>query len=905
MNNILTFEDYKKMNIRKVESVIYRQFVEENIKNENKVNEGFIRNFINKRSSKFIQDALGDEIEKGKELEKSIKEALDGLNKGFEEVGKNIDANAKAKPNIEAIEKVKEAIKKVQSQAFDTLTMIGSEGEIDFAGFMGSASVAAVANFGILFSPIRSVFITRKAYKYFLGIIKQTIRRNLLIIQLNFDQFENLILQKSFESQEDSEFGTRLTTLNDFMRDLTEQLCGEKTKFLKPGKNKELKDKIEIVRKNTEQVYRERKINSQNNPFSSLWQDQHNNTYTRTLEQLKQYINEDSQKELDALKNSITKMSGNDVELVQYGELLISAAEEYAIKTNHGINNNFIKMSSVFNLENQKKLIQLITDAQKEAQEEIERKKNELKEQTDTEKINESIERGKKIYEDTLKDSTKDYTLDMFEEEFGSEGVNDLRAFFRSEDGQEAYKDFIEKNPLYKYLILDDITLNNLLNSINDLKVVEISDTKEFFDTIVKKEYALYYMMAERSLKDAVESVESTDYFGFDIPSDMVKENTLLFESYYGSPLLELINERKREAGRSYQTEYGDKDEEKTKELKREIKELKRQISNIKDKDNGKNKEEIEKLENLLNIANDKYNRFMGFKTIDRLKALEKAIEELKKRINNYINLDDVEDSDVEDSDVEDSDVEDSDIEDSDVEDSDIEDSDVEDSDVEDSDVEDSDVEDSDIEDSDVEDSDVEDSDIEDSDVEDSDVEDSDSDNGDSESEERNGEHYNINNILFPKGENIKKRYFLTFSGSGNGLFDILHKDFKTTIFTEDKNYVDDISADSKLTIFKIIHNQLKFGKSIAPQFAEYLIRLEAHMLLKNQDPWFVVKDNTELIKEKECFDINAKKIKNKKAFVEINQDDFIDIKKFLEKFHTLSENDFALEEKNKKEEKE
>ena len=61
MNNILTFEDYKKMNIRQVESVIYRQFMEDNIKSD--VNEGFIRNAINKASGKFIQNALADEIE--------------------------------------------------------------------------------------------------------------------------------------------------------------------------------------------------------------------------------------------------------------------------------------------------------------------------------------------------------------------------------------------------------------------------------------------------------------------------------------------------------------------------------------------------------------------------------------------------------------------------------------------------------------------------------------------------------------------------------------------------------------------------------------------------------------------------------------------------------------------------
>ena len=111
MKNILTFEDYKKMNIRQVESVIYHQFIEEDIKDTSEVNEGFIKNAINKYAGNFIQNALADEIEKGKELEKSIKEALDGLNKGFNEIEQNIDANDKPKPNMAAIEKVKEALR--------------------------------------------------------------------------------------------------------------------------------------------------------------------------------------------------------------------------------------------------------------------------------------------------------------------------------------------------------------------------------------------------------------------------------------------------------------------------------------------------------------------------------------------------------------------------------------------------------------------------------------------------------------------------------------------------------------------------------------------------------------------------------------------------------------------------
>ena len=698
MNNILTFEDYKKMNIRQVESLIYRQFMEEDIKGD--INEGVIRSAINKASGKFIQNALADEIEKGKELEKSIKDALDGLNKGFEEISKQIDSNQEndkdSKSKLAAIEKVKEAIKAVQSQAFDTLTMIGSEGEIDFAGFLGSATVSAAVNFGILFTPIRSLYITRKAYKYFLGIIKQTIRRNLLVIQLNFDQFENLILQKSFETEEDSEFSTKIETMSEVMRTLTEQLCGEKTKFLKGGKNQVLKDKIEVIRKNMSDEYKRHKENAKRSPYSSLWSDQYNNTYTKTLEQIKQYINDDSQKELDALKNSITKMAGNDVELVPYGELLISAAEEYAIHTNHGINNNFIKMSSVFNLDNQKKLIELIQDAQEEKLKEIERKQKKIDADKLKKKQEQNIETGKKLYEEKLKDSTEDYTFDKFDEEFGDNDIECLKAFFQTEEGQKEYDELVEKNPKYKYFIMGMETLNNLLSSINDLKVVSISKSqRDFFEKIAKKDQTLYYMMANRSIKDAIEKKNSEDYFGFSIDNrDLNKSDTNF--------------------------------------LKDEV------------------------------IKNG---------TIDSI----------------------------------------------------------------------------------------------------------------------------LNPIAY------KKRYFLTFDGSGDKLFDILHNDFKTTIFKNGKKYEKDISTESKKDIIKLIYKQLKIGNNISSQFAEYLVRLEAHMLLKQKDPLFVAKNNSELLSS---FDKKAEKIINENAFVEIIEDDYQDIKEFLTKLHDLSNNDFMIETEKKNDEK-
>ena len=708
MNNILTFEDYRKMNIRQVESVIYRQFIDADIKDE--VNEGIIRNAINKSASKFIQSALADEIEKGKELEKNIKAALDGLDKGFEEIKKKIDTKANSKSKLAAIEQVKDAIKAVQSQTFDTLTMIGSEGEIDFAGFMGSASVAAAVNFGILFSPIRSVFMTRKAYKYFLGIIKQTIRRNLLVIQLNFDQFENLILQKSFETEEDSEFMTKIGTLNAVMQSLTDQLCDGKNKFLKGAKNKELKDKFEIIRKNTEMAYKQQKASSQSNPLRSLWEDQHNNTYTRTLEQIKQYINDDSQKELDSLKNSITKMAGNDVDLVPYGELLISAAEEYAIHTNHGINNNFIKMSSVFNLENQKKLIELIKNAEDEKKKEIQKKEDRKIKSAENRKLKKSIKDGKKLYEDKLKDSKENYTFDKFNDEFSDDDISCLKAFFQTDEGKDPYKKLIEDKPLYKYLLDDTIALNALLETFKKLKIIKIDDIDDFYKHIVKKDQSLYYMMAESSIGDAIENRSSKEeYFGF------VKES---------------------------------------------------------DVDGSKLKKDI----------------------------VSPTDDDLTQRFNSIFN--------------------------------------------------------------------------------------------------------NIINIRQSnKYRSAKEAYFLTFEDNGEGLFNILHNDFKTKIVDDKGSYENDISLENKETIMKIIYKNLKIGNSISTQFAKYLIRLEAHMLLKNRDPWFVVKNNDDL---KDCFKADADKIQNKNAFVKILQDDYEGIQKFLTRYHELAEKDFdtSSESDAKQEEK-
>ena len=813
MNNILTFEDYKKMNIRQVESVIYRQFMEEIIKEEEKVNEGFIRNRINKSAGKFIQNALAEEIEKGKELEKSIKEALDGLNAGVSEIGKTIESEKGTSKDPDSsktkLEKIKEAIKAVQSQAFDTLTMIGSEGEIDFAGFLGSATVSAATNFGILFSPIRSVFITRKAYKYFLGIIKQTIRRNLLVIQLNFDQFENLILQKSFETNDDSELFSKLDAMRETLDGVIIDLCDGKHKLFKTEeKNKELKSRLTNFKEAQAMAIKNHNARLQNNPLRSLWEDQHNNTYTRTLEQLKQYINDDSQKELDALKNSITKMAGNDPDLLPYGELLISAAEEYAINTCYGINNNFIKMSSVFNLENQKKLIELIQKEHDESLKEIKEKTEEGLEDIES-VVEDEAERGKKIYEELMKSDVESYTIESFSGKYDKDDIKALRAFLSSEEGKEPYEKLLEKNNIFKYILLLNNTLNMLLHSFNDLEVVEIDNSKDFYDEIVKEDQALYYMMADRSLKDAFVTDDekksyNSDYFGFDIPSERVNKNILESKSIEEIYNFDAINEG---AAKLKQVE---RNKAAIEELTNKLQDQQKVIDKLLQKEQ-ETEEERKKLaddrKNLLELI-DKYNKLLNDAEIDNKEKYKEVVDDAKEEIENteeYVEFD-------------------------------------------------------------------------------------------NDSKKPKGIDDILTKELFP--DDKTKKYFLKVGGDGKDIFNILHKDFKTEIFEGDK-YVKEISTDSKLTIFKILFDNINIGKDVAEQFSKHLVALEAHMLLNPKDSWFVVKDNTELIEKEQCFNKDSEKIINSNAFVELSQDEYKKFDEFLKKFGKQYDQDFDPEEDN------
>lgn len=357
MNNILSFDEYSGYEL---EQVVYDQ----------ELNEAFkVRGFFNKWAARKVRNKLSDEIEMSKAIMEGIQNGLEALNENFDVIKEKIDNSDDAKEKGEkqkALDAIMKILEDSRKNTWDLNALI-DEGEIDYTGFTANVGIASVAYFGILFSPFRASVMIHKGYNYFFGIIKNTVRKALVMLQLNFDQFENLIITKAFQSAgylQAIEVGTQIA---DFYKDL-------EAEFVKNGgKNAEkLKLKLQAARQHADELRKNSKAIQQSESAYNCM-DQYNNTYTKSLETLRQYSSEDVQKHLDSIKTSMSKLAGQDQDLQTFSELIIANAEEHAYKVSSSIYNKFAKMTEVFSLPNQKKLIDLIQAATKEQQDAAEK----------------------------------------------------------------------------------------------------------------------------------------------------------------------------------------------------------------------------------------------------------------------------------------------------------------------------------------------------------------------------------------------------------------------------------------------------------------------------------------------------------------------------------------------------
>lgn len=388
MNNIKSFNEYTG---QELERVVY-----DNELNEKKM----LRGFFNKRAARKVKSELAEEIEMSKTIMEGIQNGLDTLNENFDVIKKSIDSDKSDKSKGEkkkALDAIVKILEESRKNTWD-LNQLIDEGEIDYTGFTANIGIASVAYFGILFTPFRAAVMIHKGYNYFFNIIKNTIRKALVMLQLNFDQFENLIITKGFQSMDYVQDIAASQKLDDTIDAILKELCGEKTGMIKS------KSKAADYRKNIDIAYKRVKIENDKNKklkqssdtYNNL--DPYNNTYTKSLEALRQYSQDDVQKHLDSIKTSMSKLAGQEADLQVFSELILAAAEEHAYKVSTSIYNKFAKMTEVFSLPNQKKLIDLIHAATTEEVEAAQKKAKDIEAAKLKEAAEKAEDEGVKIF---------------------------------------------------------------------------------------------------------------------------------------------------------------------------------------------------------------------------------------------------------------------------------------------------------------------------------------------------------------------------------------------------------------------------------------------------------------------------------------------------------------------------
>lgn len=417
MNNILDFQEYREQ-VRIYEAELVKEQIMEPLE------EGLFKNIrkkINQKATLFVRQALSEEIEMGKKLNEEIQEAVKKLKDAIDKVQEYADEHGPKKSEL--FKEIQKIFDDIHKSSFDLLEILSGI-EINFADYVQNATMATFVNFGVLFIPTRSTFLLKKSYKYFIGLIKNTIRRDLLMLMLNFDQFENTVLIQSLEDdtygRDLDEYQTKLNAYEDFYNAV---LMGKGKKKVDKSINdayKALRDLAKMKQQNIDRRWN-----------SIGFDTKYDNTYTKTLDQLKNFVLEDDSKYLEAIKAGMRGQALDEVDTKSYVELLISAAEECAYEVSNAIHTNFIEKVSVFKLANQKTLIELVKKDKERVDKELDEKHKKEEEEImklSDEKYEKAVEeKGEEIFKKVIKGTG--VKKGDYDSEYESVGGKSLAAF--------------------------------------------------------------------------------------------------------------------------------------------------------------------------------------------------------------------------------------------------------------------------------------------------------------------------------------------------------------------------------------------------------------------------------------------------------------------------------------------
>ena len=466
MNNILNFEQYREQVRLFEENLVKSQILQpldESLK-------GKIRKKINAKAEVFVRAALADEIEMGRQLNEEIQSSVDDLKEYIEKIQEFVDDNTPDK--TELFKKLEKMFDDIHKASFELLEILSGV-KINFADYVQNATMATLVNFGVLFIPTRSIFLLKKSYKYFIGLIKNTIRKDMLMLMLNFDQFENTVLIQSLEDDEMNKEMEKLETQKAAVDQLIAVMMGEKSK---KGQSYEkvIKDAERASKLVKQKFDMELKSLDRKSPAIGF-DSRYDNTYTKTLDQLKSFVLEDDSKYLEAIKNGMRTQALDEVDTKSYVELLISAAEECAYEVSNAIHTNFIEKVSVFKLANQKRLIELV------------KKDKELLEKQKEKDEKERIKELDKLKDEKFEKAVEEHGEEIFNRVI--EGSPEKQVEKYKKLGKKEYdgEEYNEKDILTAWLSKFDVDEKEYKNW--DEKKGDISDSlKLYFADVVPNE---------------------------------------------------------------------------------------------------------------------------------------------------------------------------------------------------------------------------------------------------------------------------------------------------------------------------------------------------------------------------------------------------------------------------------
>ena len=466
MNNILNFEQYREQVRLFEENLVKSQILQpldESLK-------GKIRKKINAKSEVFVRAALADEIEMGRQLNEAIQSSVDDLKEYIEKIQEFVDDNTPDK--TELFKKLEKMFDDIHKASFELLEILSGV-NINFADYVQNATMATLVDFGVIFIPIRSVFLLKKSYKYFIGLIKNTIRKDMLMLMLNFDQFENTVLIQSLEDDEMNKEMEKLETQKAAVDQLIAVMMGEKSK---KGQSYEkvIKDAERASKLVKQKFDMELKSLDRKSPAIGF-DSRYDNTYTKTLDQLKSFVLEDDTKYLEAIKNGMRTQALDEVDTKSYVELLISAAEECAYEVSNAIHTNFIEKVSVFKLANQKRLIELV------------KKDKELLEKQKEKDEKERIKELDKLKDEKFEKAVEEHGEEIFNRVIEGSPEKQVEKYKKLDKKEYDGDEYNEKDILTAWLSKFDVDEKEYKNW--DEKKGDISDSlKLYFADVVPNE---------------------------------------------------------------------------------------------------------------------------------------------------------------------------------------------------------------------------------------------------------------------------------------------------------------------------------------------------------------------------------------------------------------------------------